>query len=129
MLGWLICIPVCVFSDYIVSLLYGPQYQTGAVVLSILIFTNLFIYQGVAQSLWIINERKGKLSLLKTILGAIVCIVANLILIPKYGIIGAAISAVLAQFTSAIMANIVMAPRILILQIQSLLFIPLRKVN
>ncbi|EFB9716084.1 hypothetical protein FAD65_22475, partial [Escherichia coli] len=94
----------------------------------ILIFTNLFMYLGVAQSLWIVNERKGKISLFKTILGALVCIIANTILIPKYGIAGAAVSAVLAQLTSAIMANIIVAPKILILQLKCLMFLPLRKI-
>ncbi|HAO2015120.1 TPA: flippase, partial [Escherichia coli] len=127
-LGWLICIPICVFSESLVTMLYGPQYQTGGIVLSILIFTNLFMYLGVAQSLWIVNERKGKISLFKTILGALVCIIANTILIPKYGIAGAAVSAVLAQLTSAIMANIIVAPKILILQLKCLMFLPLRKI-
>ncbi|WP_071821161.1 polysaccharide biosynthesis C-terminal domain-containing protein [Providencia stuartii] len=123
MLGWLVCIPIAILSHFIVQVLYGDAYITGAPVLTIIVFTNIFINMGVAQSLWIVNERKSKLSLYKTIIGAVVCIVSNIILIPLYGIIGAAISAVLAQFFSAVFANIFLSRKILILQIKSLLLL------
>ncbi|WP_240669303.1 flippase [Providencia rettgeri] len=119
-LGWLVCIPISILSYFIINLLFGNAYLPGANALSIIIFTNLFINMGVAQSLWIINEKKSKLSLYKTIAGAIVCIVANLILIPIYGIIGSAISAVLAQAVSAVISNIFLSRKILKLQIKSL---------
>ncbi|QCJ72092.1 hypothetical protein C9446_19560 [Providencia heimbachae] len=123
MLGWLVCIPISLVSPFIVSILFGDIYISGAIVLTIIVFTNLFINMGVAQSLWIVNERKSKLSLYKTIMGAIVCIISNIILIPLYGIIGAAISAVLAQAVSAVFSNIILSRRILIMQFKSLLFL------
>ncbi|MBS0860884.1 flippase [Providencia rettgeri] len=122
-LGWLICIPVALLSHFIVNLLFGSAYLPGANVLFIIIFTNLFINMGVAQSLWIINERKSKLSLYKTAMGAIVCVSANLILIPLYGIIGAAFSAVLAQSVSAIISNLLLSNKIFLMQIKSLLLL------
>lgn len=122
-LGWLICIPVALISPYIVEVLFGPAYQSGSLVLSIIIFCNLFINMGIAQSLWILNEGKSKLSLYKTLIGALTCIVANLTLIPVYGIYGAAVSAVLAQSVSTILANILLCREIFYMQIKSLLFI------
>lgn len=122
-LGWLICIPVALISPCIVEVLFGPAYQSGSLVLSIIIFCNLFINMGVAQSLWILNEGKSKLSLYKTLIGALTCIVANLTLIPVYGIYGAAVSAVLAQSVSTMLANILLCREIFYMQIKSLFFI------
>ncbi|WP_429096039.1 flippase [Aeromonas media] len=122
-LGWLICIPVALISPYIVEVLFGPAYQSASLVLSIIIFCNLFINMGIAQSLWILNEGKSKLSLYKTLIGALTCIVANFTLIPVYGIYGAAVSAVLAQSVSTILANVLLCREIFYMQIKSLLFI------
>lgn len=123
LLGWLICIPVAILSSFVVELLFGSEYADGAPVLAIAVFTNLFINMGVAQSMWILNEGKSKLSLYKTIAGAVVCLIANFILIPHFGIMGAAISAVLAQFSSTILVNIVLSRNVFILQIKSLFLI------
>ncbi|MDH2378024.1 flippase [Providencia rettgeri] len=122
-LGWLICIPISMLSYFIVNILFGEIYIAGASVLSIIVFTNLFINMGVAQSLWIVNERKSKLSLYKTLMGAVVCVTANIILIPYYGIVGAAISAVLAQAVSAILSNLVLSRKIFSMQLRSLLLL------
>ncbi|GHW58291.1 TPA: flippase [Vibrio cholerae] len=123
LLGWLICIPIFLLSSLIVAILFGPEYSSGAQVLSIVIFTNLFINMGVAQSLWILNEGRSKISLYKTFVGAIVCIILNYLLIPKLGIAGAAISAVIAQFCSTVLANLFLCRRVFLLQIKSLFLI------
>lgn len=123
LLGWLICIPVAILSSFVVELLFGSEYANGAPVLAILVFTNLFINMGVAQSLWILNEGKSKLSLYKTIVGAMVCLIGNLILIPQLGITGAAIIAVLAQLSSTILVNFIFAKKILYIQVKSLFFL------
>ncbi len=78
---------------------------------------------GIAQSLWILNEGKSKLSLYKTIFGALVCLTCNFLLIPEFGIVGAAISAVIAQFCSTILANAVLCRDVFMLQVKSLIFI------
>ncbi|KAB7664594.1 oligosaccharide flippase family protein [Plesiomonas shigelloides] len=123
LLGWLICIPVAILSSFVVELLFGSEYANGSPVLAIVVFTNLFINMGLAQSLWILNEGKSKLSLYKTVIGAVACLIANLILIPQLGIVGAAISSVLAQFFSTTLSNILLSPNIFILQIKSLFLI------
>lgn len=104
-------------SPLIVSLLYGKAYSGTATVLMIHVFTNIFIFQGVAQSLWLVNEKKGHLALYKTVLGSITAVLCNFLLIPEYGILGAALSAVIAQAVSAFLSNIVFAPRIFLMQI------------
>ena len=120
LIGWMVCIPTIALSAYAVDLLYGNEYKDGAAVLAIYGITNLFINMGVAQSLWLINEKRAIISLFKTLAGAMTCIIGNLILLPKLGITGAAIVAVTSQLVSAVLMNIFFSKRILIVQIKSL---------
>ncbi|MBN4866510.1 flippase [Providencia stuartii] len=125
-LGWLICIPIYFLSPFLIRFLYGEQYALGGDILSIYIFTNLFICSGVALGFWVLNERKGHLSLIRTSLGALFLVSINFYLIPKYGLIGAAISAVLTQAFSTILLNIIFSPSIFKVQILSLFLIKSR---
>jgi PST family polysaccharide transporter len=120
-LGWLVCLPIAFFSESIVLLLYGSAYIEGGSVLRIYVFTNLFINLGVAQGFWLLNEGKSTISLYKSIVGGVVCILADLLLIPMYGLIGAAIAAVIAQMVSTTLVNIVIAPGIFKMQMNSIL--------
>lgn len=128
-LGWIICIPISIVSDHVVAILFGAEYVNGSQVLAIVVFTNLFISMGVAQSLWILNEGKSILSLYKTFIGAVVCLIANFILIPRVGITGAAISSVLAQFISSVFVNIFFCREIFYLQLKSLILIKCKKAS
>lgn len=116
----LIVIIVLIFGPFAVDILFGKAYAEAKHILSIHIFTNIFIFLGVAQGLWIVNERAGRIELYKTIIGLIVCLVGNFLLVPKFGAIGAAIVAVLVQFSSAVGSNIVFSRRILKLQLLGL---------
>jgi O-antigen/teichoic acid export membrane protein len=114
---------VCVYflSDVIVKILFGSDFAPATDVLKIHVFTNVFIYLGIAQNIWIVNENKGKINVYKTIVGILLAIVFNLLLIPKYGVIGAAYSALIVQFISSFLVNIILAPEAFRLQWRSLL--------
>ena len=104
-------------------LLYGFQYEQAIPVLEIYVLTNIAINMGIAQSLWLINEKKSIVSLYKTMSGAIFCIVGNLIFLPMFGIVGAALVAVMSQFISAVISNAILDKKIFIIQIKSIFFI------
>ncbi|HZV81854.1 MAG TPA: flippase [Geobacteraceae bacterium] len=88
-------------SPWLIGLLYGPQYQAAARILSIHVFVNLFVFQNLAQNLWVINNNVQRVVLPSTLLAAIISIMANFLLINRYGIIGAAFSIVLTEAVSA----------------------------
>ncbi|HIF9415870.1 TPA: flippase [Photobacterium damselae] len=119
-LGWIICIIVVITAPFAVELLFGASYSDGVLVLQIIVFTNIFINMGVAQSLWILNEGRSKLAMYRTFIGAIICVTSNMVLIPIYGIYGAAVSAVLAQLFSTTISNVFISKEIFTLQIKSL---------
>lgn len=114
---------IFLFSEIIISGIYGSHYIGASDVLAVHIFTNLPIGLGVIQSLWIINEKKSSLVIYRTCIGAVVNISLNFLLIPIYGSVGAAIASLSAQSISAIFSNILFAPEIFKLQLKSIFFI------
>lgn len=89
------------YASPIIYKIYNPEFISAAPILAVHVWGSIFVFLGVASGQYLIAENYGRLSLLRTGIGAVVNIVLNLVLIPKYGIMGAAISTVFAYFTSA----------------------------
>ena len=82
-------------SGFIINILYGRAYSESAMVLSINIWTGVFISMGTIRGLWINIENLQKYSLYTTLGGVAANVALNLLLIPLYGIMGAAIASVI----------------------------------
>lgn len=104
-------------APIIVPAIYGPSFAASVDVLRIHVFGNVFIALGVAQSLWIANEGRGRLLLAQTLAGAAVAVIGNRMAIPYWGATGAAGVAVAAQLASCLVVNAVLAPRLFRLQL------------
>jgi O-antigen/teichoic acid export membrane protein len=102
----LISIPTFFLSKFIVNTLYGLEYIEAAPVLNIYIWASVFVFLGVASSKWFIIENLNRIALYRCLMGAIVNVFLNLFLIPRYGIIGAAISTVISQFIQTYLSNL-----------------------
>jgi O-antigen/teichoic acid export membrane protein len=89
-------------APLIISLLYGGQYRSSAVILSTHVFVNLFLFQGTAQYLWVINDNVRSVTLLGTALSAGICVLSNAVLIARFGIIGAPFSTLLTECASVV---------------------------
>jgi O-antigen/teichoic acid export membrane protein len=101
LLIWLaiaVAIPMTFFAAIIIDLLFGHQYQGAEGALTIHIWGAVFVFIGVASGVFFTIENYTKKSLLRTSLGATSNVLFNLVLIPRYGINGAAIATVLSQF-------------------------------
>jgi Na+-driven multidrug efflux pump len=68
--------------------------------LQILVFSNIFSYLGAASSRWYLNCNFEKKILYRNLLGVTFNIVGNLLLIPYYGAIGAAVTTIIAQMSA-----------------------------
>jgi O-antigen/teichoic acid export membrane protein len=95
-----IALPMTFLSDWVVNLLYGSQYSQAGSVLMIHIWAGVFVFLGVAFSKYLTIENLTKKMFYRTFLGAILNIILNYFLIPKYGINGAAIATLLSQFVA-----------------------------
>ena len=100
-LGISIALPTTIFADHIVRFLFGQNYLPAADVLKIHIWACVFVFLGIACGKWFIAENLQKYSLYRTLSGAILNIILNLVLIPIFGIRGAAFSTVVSYFSAA----------------------------
>lgn len=75
--------------------LFGNKYASAANVLAILAWSNVFVFMGCAHSLYLVNRGQQALSLRLAWLTAMVSVGLNLLLIPRFQAIGAAVANVL----------------------------------
>jgi O-antigen/teichoic acid export membrane protein len=94
-IGIFISLALFMFSDFIVSVLFGHQYVQASSILSILSFTVVLNSIGVISSKIIYVEHYERKYLYRSILGVLVNIALNYWLIGLYGALGAAISTVI----------------------------------
>ncbi len=99
-----ICLPVGIFisftANFIIHLLYSNEYEGAGTMLSIHIWSGIFVFLGSASSQYLIAEGYTKIAFYRTTAGAVVNILLNLWLIPKYAGIGASIATLIACFIS-----------------------------
>jgi O-antigen/teichoic acid export membrane protein len=97
----LISIPVAIFISFTIHILYSDKFNGAGDMLSIHIWSGVFVFFGVASSQYLIAEGYIKISLYRTIAGALVNIGLNFWLIPKYAGVGASIATLIACIVSA----------------------------
>ncbi len=88
-------------SRWVIDILYGAGFQEAAQALKVNIWCGVFVALGVASSQYLILEGLAKLSFYRSLAGAVVNLLLNFVLIPVYGVTGAALSTLVAQFTAA----------------------------
>ena len=89
-LGIVVAIAMTFLAGPIVHLMYGPAYAASAGILRILIWAGIPVCFGVAWSNWTILEGRAKTLFFLQATGAIVNIILNIVLIPRFGILGSA---------------------------------------
>ena len=94
----IIAVPVSFFSKSIVYFLYGANFSQSATVVSIYVWAEIAVFLGVASSKFLIAENLTRISFYRTAIGAVVNVILNLILIPRYGISGAALATLISYF-------------------------------
>lgn len=94
-----------IFSNEITSLVYGQKYLGISYILSIHIWTGLFVFIGIGTNNWFIVENMQRFLLWKTIIGAVINAILNYFLIPHYGAIGASVATLIAQVIASYLTN------------------------
>lgn len=93
------------FAPLIVGILYGASYMPAVSILQILTWYTTFSYLGSIRNIWILAKEKQKYLWLINLLGALFNIVANLVLIPLWGVNGAALASLLTQFFANVIVS------------------------
>jgi O-antigen/teichoic acid export membrane protein len=96
-----IALPTVFLSNAVVEFLYGQAFAQAGDVLAIHIWSSAFIFVGVSAGKWTLAENLQKLALYRTAAGAFVNVIGNFMLIPYWGINGAAVATLLSQIVAA----------------------------
>jgi O-antigen/teichoic acid export membrane protein len=96
-----------VCSPWIIRELYGSRFIEAAPVLAIHVWAGVFVAFGIVANNWLINMGLIRVALYQALIAASVSIGLNLIMIPVFGIIGAAFSLVVSQCMSGLLLNAV----------------------
>lgn len=99
-----ISLPIAIFisftANYIVEIIYSNKFEGAGPMLSIHIWSGIFVFLGVASGQYLIAEGYTKISFYRTAAGAVINVLLNIWLIPKYAGIGASIATLVAYFAS-----------------------------
>ncbi|MGJ3196270.1 flippase [Peribacillus frigoritolerans] len=91
---------IIIFSDLIVSILYGKEYSRAASIIVISVWAGTFATLGSARSIWLLTEKLQKYTLVYSLVGLIINVGLNYLLIPNYGGYGAAFATLIAQIVA-----------------------------
>ncbi len=98
------CVGIALLSGVLVSVLYGADFAPAAGVILVLVWYTSFSYLGAVRDIWLLGENKQRLLWKINLCGVICNIVLNLVLIPLWGILGAAAASLTTQlFTNVLL--------------------------
>jgi O-antigen/teichoic acid export membrane protein len=106
MLSLAVALPMTFISYWVVDLLFGDAYHQAGAVLAVHIWAGIFSFLQAAVGKWFLLEGLQKYSFYRMLSGAVLNVVLNLILIPKFGIIGAAWATLASMACSCMFFNI-----------------------
>jgi O-antigen/teichoic acid export membrane protein len=97
----IIAVLTTLLADQLITTILGNRFKLAAPVLKIHIWAGVFVFLGVSSGKWFLTENLTRLLFYRTLSGAIVNVLLNFLLIPRYGILGAAYATCAAQFCAA----------------------------
>lgn len=101
---------ITVLAEIIVYIIYGVEYMSAAGVLRIIVWYTTFSYVGSVRNIWILAEKKQYLLWKINLSGAVCNVLINLILIPIWGAVGAAVASLVTQIFTNVIIGFIMRP-------------------
>lgn len=121
---FVVAIFVSIFASEIITILYGEVFETSRNILVIHIWSVLFMAMAIVSGQYLIFENKQKVVMIRHIAGIILNFSLNYMLIPRYGIEGAAYSTLLSLFLCNYLSDIIKSStRICFIQKTKVLFL------
>ena len=106
----LFALPISLSAHLVISLLFGKTYAEAIPVLQIMAWKAVFVALSFSSGQLIIIEGLQKFAVLRNIIGCVICVLLNLLLIPKWGIIGSAWATIITMFFAGYLANFLIKP-------------------
>ena len=103
-------VAMTILAKPIVFVLYGTEYSKTAAILAVAVWYNTFGYYGSVRNIWILAEGKQKYLTAINVVGAFANVILNVILIPIWGAVGAALASVITQFFTNVVIGFILQP-------------------
>lgn len=97
LLSFTIAVFFTFFSGNLIYYLYGLEYMPAAFTLKVSIWTGVFVFWGMAAGNFLVLENLNRFNFSRSLQGLIINVILNFILIPMYGINGAAVATLISQ--------------------------------
>jgi len=124
-----ISVPICVggfvLSDKIILLIFGEKYFESIIVFKFLIWVIIPLYFVHLLGMILIAIKQEKLGVPALFITSIINIIANLILIPKYSLIGAAIATIISEIVYLFMYYAIITRKLYRINILKLMYKPI----
>lgn len=119
-----IAIPMTLIAYPLVNFLYGSDFSEASSVMIIHVWSLIFVFLGSASGNWLLAENLQKYKLSRTVLGAVVNVGLNFLLIPNYGIQGAAVATLFSQMAASYLGYLLASEthKVFIMQSKALIF-------
>ena len=104
------CVVITVFAWLVVRIMCGTGYAESVEPLRIVVWYTTFSYLGSVRNVWIVAKGKQKFLLFINLGGALVNVLLNFLLIPLWGINGAAVASLAAQVFSNVILSVIIPP-------------------
>lgn len=101
-----IAIPTTFLGHWVVSVLYGNAYGQSANVLIIHIWASLFMFMSVASGKFLTADNQVTKIFYRNVAGLLINLTLNYMLIPTYGIEGAAVATLISALTAGFLYDI-----------------------
>lgn len=101
---------ICLFAKPIVGILYGESYLPAVQPLRIIVWYTAFSYLGVARNAWMVCENRQKYLKYLYISAAIINVLLNFVLIPRWGASGAATASLITQMSTTLLLPALIRP-------------------
>lgn len=95
------------FGQIVIKVLFGTDYSGAIDCLKIIAWYTTFSYIGAVNAIWIVAKNNQRFLLPQNIVGSLLNIILNLILIPSFGIEGAAVATLITQFSSNVLLFVI----------------------
>lgn len=116
--SYFISITVAFSAPYIINFLYGAEYEAAINILTVQIFSLIFIYLGQGRTPWVMAEEFTMLPLVANMIGAVLNVIMNYFFIEEFGIIGATYSTLITFSITSVLINVFFKKSIRIFKMQ-----------
>ena len=104
------CIGITVFAELMIKILYGEDFVSAVNPLRVVVWYTTYAYFGSIRNIWILAENKQQYLWIINLSGALANVLLNYLLIPLWGIVGAAIASLITQFFTNVIVNYLIPP-------------------